>query len=170
MRRVQGSDMHRSISKRPLPESPAWAEDTVRDGMMIRGFAIAAGFFAGSFALHIVGAASNEAWLFILAVALIFISATGFPAIMHATAGQKARAHHGRTMWIIGSFAGISLTASALWAVNERVVAWWQVPVAAAAVAIVSSALWVVLRQKIHPAASVAKTAHANPGRHAGAQ
>jgi hypothetical protein len=137
---------------------------------MIRGFAVAAVFFVASFALHIVGGATDRAWLFIIAVALIFLSATGFPAIMHASAGQKARARHGRAMWTIGSFAGIGLTSSALWAVNERAFAWWEVPAATVAVAIVSSALWVVFRQRICTALPVANALGAKPGRRVGAR
>lgn len=116
---------------------------------MIRGFVLTFGLFAASFALHIVGGATDQGWLFIIAVALIFATATGFPAIMHAFAGRRARSRQGRRLWIVGTVAGVILTASALWAVNDRSMAWWLVPAGLICVAIVSPALWVVMRPRL---------------------
>ena len=48
---------------------------------VIRGEVIAFVLFAASFALHIVAGAMDQGWLFAIAVVLIYISATGFPAI-----------------------------------------------------------------------------------------
>lgn len=118
---------------------------------MIRGFVLAFGLFAAFFALHIVGGATDQGWLFITAVTLIFGSAAGFPAIMHAFASRKARAKQGRMLWIVGGIAGVVLTASALWAANDRTVAWWLVPAAAVFVGVVSPALWILIRQKLGP-------------------
>lgn len=116
---------------------------------MIRGFVVTLGLFAASFALHIVGGATGQGWLFITAVALIFATATGFPAIMHAFAGRRARSRNGRALWLVGGVTGVVLTSSALWAVNDRTFALWHPPLALLCVAVVSAALWVVIRQKL---------------------
>jgi hypothetical protein len=103
---------------------------------IIRGLALAFIFFAGSFALHIVGGATDQAWLFAMAVVLIFLSATGFPAFA---------AFFGRTMHRVllgaGGLIGVVLTGSALWAANDRAFAWWHVPVSIALVGVVSYVL-----------------------------
>lgn len=116
---------------------------------MIRGFVLTFGLFAAAFALHIVGGATDQGWLFVTAVVLIFVTAAGFPAIMHAFAGRRARTRQGRPLWIVGTVAGVILTASALWAANDRSMAWWLVPAGAACVAIVSPALWIILRPRL---------------------
>lgn len=126
---------------------------------MIRGFVVTLGFFAAAFALHIVGGATDQGWLFITAVALIFTLATGFPAFMHAFAGRRARSRNGRSLWIVGGVTGVVLTSSALWAGDDRSFALWQPPVAIVCVAVVSSALWVVIRQKLGTT-----TPRVNPG------
>ncbi len=103
---------------------------------VVRGLVLALAFFAASFVLHIVGGATDQSWLFAMAVVLIFLSATGFPAFA---------AFFGRTMdralLTMGGVAGVVLTAGALWAANDRSFAWWHAPLAIALVAVVSYVL-----------------------------
>lgn len=103
---------------------------------VVRGLVLALAFFAASFALHVLGGATDQSWLFAMAVVLIFLSATGFPAFA---------AFFGRTMdpvlLGVGAAAGVVLTASALWAANDRAFAWWHLPLSIALVAVVSYVL-----------------------------
>ncbi len=103
---------------------------------VVRGLVLALAFFAASFVLHIVGGATDQSWLFAMAVVLIFLSATGFPAFA---------AFFGRTtdsaLLAIGSVVGVVLTAGALWAANDRSFAWWHAPAAVGLVAAVSYVL-----------------------------
>jgi len=103
---------------------------------IVRGLVLAFTFFAGSFALHVVGGATGQSWLFAMAVVFIFLSATGFPVFA---------AFFGRTMdrvlLGVGGIMGTVLTASALWATNDRTFAWWHVPLSIGLVAVVSYAL-----------------------------
>ena len=129
---------------------------------ILRGLAGASSAFVAAFALHIVGGASGQPWLFAIAVALIFATATGFPVIALAIA--RPWQHRQRlALLTIGAAAGVALTASALWAANDRTLAWWQLPASVALVALVSGAsllAWARLRggetrslQSTHPAA-----------------
>lgn len=93
--------------------------------------------FAGAFALHVVGGATGQDWLFALAVALIYLTAAGFPAIAAAFAGRMDMLTGG-----LGGLIGAGLTSGALWASNDRAWGWWTVPLAAVLVALTSSALW----------------------------
>lgn len=101
-----------------------------------RGLGLALAFFAASFALHILGGATNQSWLFAMAVVLIFLSATGFPAFA---------AFFGRTMdralLAIGWVIGVVLTMGTLWAANDRTVAWWHAPLAVGLVVVMSYVL-----------------------------
>ena len=109
-----------------------------------RGIVLAFGAFVASFALHIVGGASGQGWLFNLAVGLIFLTAAGFPAVAWLLAGRPTG--QGRNLVLnIGFVAGTVLTASALWAANGRSVAWWELPAAAALVLLVSGGLMVAV-------------------------
>lgn len=137
---------------------------------MIRGFALALGLFAAFFALHIVGGATDQGWLFATAVALIFLTATGFPAIMHAFAGRRARMRHARALWLVGGIAGVALTSSALWAANDRTIAWWQAPAALLLVGVISPALWVILRQKVSPTTTRRVISHSASSANAASQ
>ena len=105
----------------------------------IRGFGIAFGVFAASFALHIVGGATNQGWLFGTAVALIFVSATGFPIIAWLAAGARP---NDRVLVATGMAAGFGLTLSALWAANDRSFAGWQFPLGVALVLTTSALLY----------------------------
>ena len=111
----------------------------------VRGLVLAFGVFAVCFALHIVGGASDQQWLFNIAVALIFLSASGFPVLALLLAGRPVGTD--RNLALNGGFAiGTVLTASALWAANGRTFAWWEIPAGAAAVIGVSAVLVAVLR------------------------
>src|SRR5690606_26279383 len=55
----------------------------------VKGIGLSLALFAFAFGLHIVGGALEWAWLFGLAVALIFLVATGFPAFALWIAGLK---------------------------------------------------------------------------------
>ncbi len=57
----------------------------------IFGLISAFALFAASFALHIVGGATDQGWLFAIAVGLIFLTATGFPAIALVLSGELFR-------------------------------------------------------------------------------
>jgi hypothetical protein len=96
-----------------------------------RGLVLAFFLFAAAFALHIVGGATDQGWLFAIAVALIFVTAGSYPL----TARILGRVSPGRERTLTtgaGVVIGILLMAAALWAANGRAMAWWVVPVAAA--------------------------------------
>jgi hypothetical protein len=89
---------------------------------------LALGFFAASFGLHIVGGATGQGWLFAIAVALIYVSATGFAGIAAWLSG-RSRATGDLVLFGWG-IAGVAFTTGALWAANGRAFAWWEVPAA----------------------------------------
>jgi hypothetical protein len=95
-----------------------------------RGLVLAFALFAASFALHVVGGATGQRWLFAIAVALIFVTAGGFPAIALLLSGTVHRSREWRYALAIGAGAGWVLTMAALWAANGRAYAWWQGPAA----------------------------------------
>lgn len=97
--------------------------------------------FAFCFALHIVGGATDQDWLFATAVVLIYFSAAGYPAIAWLLAGRPSG---DRILLVAGGTIGIVLTVSALRAANDRTFAWWQLPVSIAAVALTCAAIVVV--------------------------
>jgi hypothetical protein len=103
---------------------------------IIRGNVAAFLLFSACFALHIIAGAADLGWLFAIAVGLIFVTATGFPAIAVAFAGGR------RAVLFLAVPIGVMLTASALWAANGRSFAWWEVPLAAALVAVSSGVLF----------------------------
>ncbi|OAI39650.1 hypothetical protein AYO38_07295 [bacterium SCGC AG-212-C10] len=107
----------------------------------VRGLVLAFGIFAASFALHIVGGATEQGWLFALAVALIFLSAVCFPVIALQLTGKPRNWATTMFVSIAGGAIGVVLTASAFWAANGRAFAWWQVPLAVVLVAAVNSSL-----------------------------
>jgi hypothetical protein len=113
----------------------------------ITGLVLAAGIFLASFALHIVGGATDQGWLFASAVGLIYLSASAFGVIAWILAGSR----QGERLTIaVGSVAGVALTSAALWAANDRSLAWWVVPLAAILTAMSSAvvyATWKALRR-----------------------
>lgn len=102
----------------------------------VRGNIIAFGLFAAAFALHIVGGATDQGWLFATAVALIGVFAVAFPLVAVA-AGRPASRTERLTTLMMGTVLGIVLSTSALWAANGRSMAWWQAPVAIVTVLVV---------------------------------
>lgn len=87
--------------------------------------------FAASFGLHIVGGATDQGWLFAIAVVLIYVTASGFPAIAWLIAGSR---RDNRLIDQVGAAIGLILTIAALRAANDRTFEWWMVPLAFAAV------------------------------------
>ena len=98
----------------------------------LRGLGLAATLFAACFALHVVGGATDQDWLFGLAVVLIYITASGFGAIAWLLAGRG----RGPGVLAAGVAIGVILTTSALRAANDRNFEVWQPPLAVAMVAI----------------------------------
>lgn len=121
----------------------------------VRGLASAFALFAGAFVLHIVGGATDQGWLFAIAVALIFVTATGFPAIALWLGGlQHERSGEARATLVAGWTIGVGLTIAALWAANGRAFAWWEFPLAPALVGAVSLRLgWGLVQTARHSAA-----------------
>lgn len=96
----------------------------------VRGLVLAFGIFAASFALHIVGGATDQGWLFAIAVALIFISAVCFPTLALQLTGHPRNWATTMFVAVAGGVIGVVLTASAFWAANDRTFAWWEIPLA----------------------------------------
>ena len=113
---------------------------------IVRGTGIALGLFLASFALHIVGGATGQGWLFAIAVALIFVFATAFPVVAIIAGGfHDLAAVDARITAAIGAVAGYGFTVAALWAANGRAFAWWEFPLAAGLV-IAGSAMALIAR------------------------
>lgn len=119
---------------------------------LLRGLALALGIFVASFALHIVGGATDQAWLFAIAVALIYISATGFPVIALFAGGfSEVETSAARTTAAIGAAVGYTLTVAALWAANGRAFAWWEFPLALVLLFVTSTILLLAWRTAANP-------------------
>lgn len=87
----------------------------------IRGLGIAFAAFAAAFALHIVGGATDQGWLFAAAVVLIYISATAYPAIALWLSGLSYRDGQVPRLAVgMGVGIGLLLTMGTLWATNDR--------------------------------------------------
>ncbi len=122
----------------------------------VRGLGIAFAFFAGSFALHIVGGASDQRWLFAVAVGLIYLTATGFPAIAVVASGlARSQRLQMKMVLGLGAIAGVGFTIGALWAANGRAFAWWQFVLGPVLVLVTSATLLAVRRFAGHPAKAV---------------
>ena len=114
---------------------------------VVRGIGLAFGAFAASFALHIVGGATGQGWLFAIAVALIFVTATGFPVIAAMFGGfADLQSQDARMTVALGAVAGYGFTVAALWAANGRAFAWWEYPAGMGLVLVVSGAMLVISR------------------------
>jgi hypothetical protein len=108
----------------------------------VRGLGFAFGGFAASFALHIIGGATDQGWLFVVAVALIFVTATGFPVIAALCAGfTNSQTREARVTIVIGAGAGYGFTVAALWAANGRAFAWWEYPATMGLMLVISATL-----------------------------
>ena len=126
---------------------------------VLRGLGIAFALFAGSFALHIVGGATDQRWLFAIAVGLIYATATGFPAIALTASGYALNDRpQVKVVFGIGAVAGIGFTIGALWAANGRAFAWWEFVLAPALVLLSSTALLALRRFAGKPAKAIATT------------
>jgi uncharacterized protein YqgC (DUF456 family) len=101
--------------------------------------------FAAAFGLHVMAGALDWAWLFGIAVALIFLLATGFPAIALWVGGQKFReGREARVTYTVGTVVGMLLTLGALWAANDRSFGTWTFLLTPILVAVVSGLLLTV--------------------------
>lgn len=107
-----------------------------------KGFAVAAAAFLVAFALHVLGGATDQAWLFGIAVGLIFVTAAGFPAIVIWTSGLKyGGSDLARFAYGAGVVVGTGLTLGALWASNDRGFAGWHFPASIILVAVASAVI-----------------------------
>lgn len=112
-----------------------------------RGLGLGLIAFAASFALHIVGGALNQGWLFAIAVGLIYLVAAGFPAFAALLSGAERGSWGWRATFVAGIVPGLILTAAALWAANDRAVAWWHIPVTPVLVVLTTLMVAYVARQ-----------------------
>ena len=108
----------------------------------VRGVLGAFLLFAAAFVLHIVGGATDQGWLFAIAVALIAIIAVAFPLVAVAI-GRPSGDRERLVTAIVGGIAGAALTAGVFWAANDRSWEWWHVP---ASIAIAAAASAVALK------------------------
>ncbi len=112
---------------------------------IVRGLGLTFAAFAAAFALHVVGGATDQGWLFALAVALIYAIATGFPAIALWVSRLPYKANEtAKFIYGAGVVIGTGLTLGALWATNDRAFAAWHFPVSIILVAVVSAVLLLV--------------------------
>lgn len=87
--------------------------------------------FAAAFALHIVAGATDQGWLFAIAVGLIFLIATGYSGFALWFAGLAYAGTRAATVTdLLGGIAGSALTVGALWAANDRAFEVWHFAVA----------------------------------------
>ncbi len=114
-----------------------------------RALVLAFVIFAAAFALHIVGGATDQGWLFAIAVGLIYLTATGYPAIAAWLLERGDPSVRERQFTLAaGAVAGVILTASALRAANDRTFAWWQPPLAVVLVTISTAAILALMRAR----------------------
>ncbi len=95
--------------------------------------------FAVAFALHVAGGATDQGWLFAIAVVLIFALAAGFPIVavlIRPPRGARER----RAALLTGGLGGAVLMAGTLWAANGREWAAWTAPLAVFVAAIATAA------------------------------
>lgn len=110
-----------------------------------RGLGLTFAAFAAAFALHVVGGATDQAWLFAIAVGLIYLTATGFPAIALWLSGLKYRSgRDSEVVYRVGVLAGMGLTLGALWATNDRSFGTWTFILTPILVAVVSALILMV--------------------------
>ena len=95
---------------------------------IVRGLGLGFVAFAAFFALHIVGGATDQGWLFAIAVGLIYASAMAFAPLAATLSGAAPGTAARRTTMALGFIAAIGLTAGTLWATNDRAWAWWTWP------------------------------------------
>lgn len=111
----------------------------------VRGTLVGVALFGGSFALHIVAGATDQGWLFAIAVALIYVTAAGFAGIAVLAAGPSWR---GGDIVLAGwGVLGVTFTWGALWAANGQAFAWWEGPAALALEVLGSGAILLLARR-----------------------
>ncbi len=93
--------------------------------------------FAAAFALHVVAGAAGLQWLFLAAVAVIYVTAAGLPAL----ALLLARSRPPRPWWGVTGMLALVLTGGAVWAAAGRQVHWWLPPATVALVLATSAAI-----------------------------
>lgn len=92
-----------------------------------RGLVLTFLCFAAAFALHIVGGATDQDWLFAIAVGLIFLIATGYSGFALWFAGLAYGGNRAASVTdLLGGVAGSALTIGALWAANDRAFEVWH--------------------------------------------
>ncbi len=124
-----------------------------------KGIGITLAAFALAFGLHIIGAATNQGWLFAVAVGLIFAISTGFPAIALWVSGLAYKGSEAAQFtYRFGVIIGTGLTLGALWATNDRAFTAWHFPVSILSVAVVS-AFVLLARSKVDGSESPAGSA-----------
>jgi hypothetical protein len=113
-----------------------------------RGLVLTFGCFAAAFGLHIVGGATDQDWLFAIAVGLIFLIATGYSGFALWFAGLAyAGTRAANVTDLLGGVAGSALTVGALWAANDRAFEVWHFAVAPLLEAAVSAlVVFIVVR------------------------
>ena len=93
----------------------------------VRGLALTFLAFAAAFVLHIIGGATNQDWLFALAVVLIVVIATGFSGWALWFAGLADSGSRAAMLTdLLGGIAGSVLTVGVLWAANDRTFEAWH--------------------------------------------
>jgi drug/metabolite transporter (DMT)-like permease len=113
-----------------------------------RGLVLTFVCFAAAFVLHIVAGATDQDWLFAIAVALIFLIATGYSGFALWFAGLAYGGNRAASMTdLLGGVAGSALTIGALWAANDRAFEVWHFAAAPLMEAAVSAVVvFVVVR------------------------
>lgn len=124
----------------------------------IKGLVIAFAAFSFAFALHIVGGATDQGWLFAIAVGLIYVIATGFPAIALWIAGLPYNGSEAaKFTYTTGVIIGTGLTLGALWATNGRSFAAWHFPSSIILVAVVSAVI-LLIRSRVEQSQAAGAT------------
>lgn len=95
----------------------------------VLGIGGALGLFLASFGLHIVGGATDQGWLFAIAVGLIFFFAVGFVWVATLLARTRIRDAH-RYFLSAGFGIALALTGATLWAASDRSFQAWHALVA----------------------------------------
>ena len=92
-----------------------------------KGLILTFACFAAAFVLHIVAGATDQDWLFAIAVGLIFLIATGYSGFALWFAGLAYGGNRQASITdLLGGIAGSALTIGALWAANDRAFEVWH--------------------------------------------
>lgn len=124
----------------------------------VKGLVLTFAAFAVAFALHIVGGATDQGWLFAIAVVLIYAIAMGFPAIALWVSGLTYRGSEpAKFTYTAGVIIGTGLTLGALWATNDRSFAAWHFAASIVLVAIVSAVV-LLIRSRVEQSQAAGAT------------